>query len=694
MRTAPAVNRLPPARVPAMNLRQTLSSLPRDARDTIFLLLVIVWVIAPQAPNLPLWTSVLASALLLWRGHMALKVRPLPGRWTVFSLLVASVAGTVFTHGTILGRDAGVTLIVLLLALKMLELRARRDAMVVFFLGFFTILSNFFFSQSLTTAAAMLVGLMGLLMALVNAHMPVGRPPLWQTFRIAGAMALLGAPIMVALFMLFPRMAPLWGLPSDDPIGRSGLSGNMRIGDMAEIALDDRVAIRLRFEGNPNQMPPQSMLYFRGPVLTAFDGRQWQAEPYREDSTWAASAALPANLQVSGRELRYEVTLEPQRQPWLMVLEATPDAPQLSSMKAHMTQDLQWMTNRPITEVLRYQAVSYPEFRHGPQKSVRQLRAFTELPPGFNPRTLELAAQIRADPKLSAGGTQALVDAALQRLRTGGYTYTLAPGLYGEHTADEFWFDRRQGFCEHIASAFVVLMRAMDVPSRIVAGYQGGERNPVDGYWTVRNADAHAWTEVWMEDRGWVRVDPTGAVSPGRVGQFQRLRPPEGVFGAAIGTLSPGLAQNLRAVWEAVNNSWNQWVLNYTQSRQMDLLKALGFESPSWQDLTTVLGYLVIATALGAGAWSLWERSQHDPWLRLLARTRQRLARAGLVLPDNLPPRAMAERVQAQFGLPAAGVADWLLRLERLRYAPEPGAELGALRRQFRALPWPKPARH
>lgn len=674
-----------------MSLRQTLHALPRDARDTLFLLVVIAWVIAPQVNVLPAWASLLAAGLMLWRGWLAFKGRPLPTRWVLAVPLVIAVAGTLYAHRTILGRDAGVTLIVMLLALKMLELRARRDALVVFFLGFFTMLSNFFFSQSLFTAAAMLVALLGLLTALVNAHMPVGRPPLSQALRTAGTMALLGAPIMAALFMLFPRMAPLWGMPADNLTGRSGLSGTMKIGDMAEIALDDRVAIRLRFEGDERSIPPQSALYFRGPVMTGFDGREWQAEPFREDSPWAARVAVPANLKVSGPAVRYEVTLEPQRQPWLMVLEATPEAPTLPNMQAYMTQDLQWMTARPITEVLRYQAVSYPSFRHGPTTSSRQLRVHTELPPGFNPRTLELATQMRADPTLTNADTQQLVDAVLQRLRTGGYSYSLDPGVFGEHTADEFWFDRKEGFCEHISSAFVVLMRALDVPARIVTGYQGGERNPVDGYWTVRNADAHAWAEVWMESRGWVRVDPTGAVSPGRIGAFQRLRAPQGAFATAMGTvISPGLAQNLRAVWEAVNNSWNQWVLNYTQSRQLDLLKSLGFESPSWQDLTMVLGILIIVAALGGMGWSLWERSQHDPWLRLLARARQRLARAGLVVPDTLPPRAMAERVQAQFGAPAAAVADWLLRLERVRYAPHPEAALGDLRREFRSIAWPK----
>ena len=678
-----------------MTLRQTLHALPRDARDTLFLLCVIAWVIAPQVNVLPVWASLLAGGLLLWRGWLAWKGRPLPTRWVLAIPLILAVGGTLYTHRTILGRDAGVTLIVMLLALKMLELRARRDAMVVFFLGFFTMLSNFFFSQSLFTAAAMLVALLGLLAAVVNAHMPVGRPPLAQTLRTAGTMALLGAPIMAALFMLFPRMAPLWGMPADNLTGRSGLSGTMKIGDMAEIALDDRVAIRLRFEGDERSIPPQSALYFRGPVMTGFDGREWQAEPFREDSPWAARVAVPANLEVSGPAVRYEVTLEPQRQPWLMVLEATPEAPTLPNMQAYMTQDLQWMTARPITEVLRYQAVSYPSFRHGPTTSSRQLRVHTELPPGFNPRTLELATQMRADPTLTNADTQQLVDAVLLRLRTGGYSYSLDPGVFGEHTADEFWFDRKEGFCEHISSAFVVLMRALDVPARIVTGYQGGERNPVDGYWTVRNADAHAWAEVWMESRGWVRVDPTGAVSPGRIGAFQRLRAPQGAFATAMGTvISPGLAQNLRSVWEAVNNSWNQWVLNYTQSRQLDLLKSLGFESPSWQDLTMVLGILIIAAALGGMGWSLWERSQHDPWLRLLARARQRLARAGLVVPDTLPPRAMAERVQAQFGAPAAAVADWLLRLERVRYAPQPDTEWSHLRREFNTLPWPPASKH
>ncbi|MDD2713955.1 MAG: DUF3488 and transglutaminase-like domain-containing protein, partial [Simplicispira sp.] len=641
-----------------MNLRHTLATLPREARDTLFLLAVIAWVVAPQVAHLPLWTSALAAAVLLWRGALAWTGRPLPGRWTLLALLVLAVGATLLTYRTIVGRDAGVALIVMLLTLKTLEVRARRDAMVIFFLGFFTLLSNFFFSQSLPVAVAMLIGLLGLLAALVNAHLPVGRPPLAQSLHLATHMALLGTPIMLVLFVLFPRMAPLWALPSDTQSGRSGLSANMQVGTVAALAMDDSVALRVLFETPGNAAPPQSQLYFRGPVLSQFDGREWQAPALADAgrNLWRAQRdSAPAELHTQGAPLRYAVTLEPHQRPWLMLLDAAPQPPTLSGMGATMLPDLQWLATRPLTEVTRYSATSYPQFRHGPLQATVQLRALTDLPPGFNPRTLALAQQLQADPAVASGGTPALIEAALERLRSGGYQYTLEPGVYGQHTADEFWFDRKAGFCEHIASAFVVLMRAADVPARIVTGYQGGERNEIDGYWTVRQSDAHAWSEVWVQERGWVRVDPTGAVSPGRVGQFQRLQAPRGMLGNAMGAvLSPDLAQRLRATWEAVNNGWNQWVLNYTQARQLDLLKTLGFAAPGWQDLARILAGVVGLAALVGAAWALRQRSQHNPWLRLLARARQRLARAGLAVPDSTPPRTMAALAQAHFGDSAA----------------------------------------
>jgi transglutaminase-like putative cysteine protease len=459
------------------------------------------------------------------------------------------------------------------------------------------------------------------------------------------------------------------------------------VGTIAELALDDTIAARIKFEND--RAPPQSQLYFRGPVLAQFDGREWTSLP-----GWARGGQWSSNLRVSGEPVRYEVTLEASNRPWLLTLDVAQKAPVAPGFEVTGTPDLQWFANRPLNDLVRYSAESYTQFRSGPLKRTGgQLQAYLALPPGTNPRTAALAAEMRADPALSnltpQADTPAFVQAALRRLRTGGYTYTLDPGVYGNDTADEFWFDRKEGFCEHIASAFVVLMRNLGIPSRIVTGYQGGEFNNIDKYWVVRQSDAHAWAEVWQEGTGWTRVDPTGSVSPGRIGQFQRLTPQPGLIAGAIGAMSPTLAQNFRAAWEAVNNGWNQWVLNYTQSRQLNLLKNIGFEAPSLEDLAYVLLYLLVGASLAGAAWTLWERSRHDPWLRLLGQARARLAKAGLALPETAPPRQMAQAADARFGASAQAVRDWLLKLEAQRYAPSTPASLSTLRSEFRRLAWP-----
>ena len=258
---------------PPMTLA-ALARLPRETRDTLFLLGVIGWLILPLVAQLPLWCSALAATVLAWRAVLTLQNRPLPRRAWLVLLLVLTVAGTWASHRTLLGRDAGVTLVVVLLALKTLELRARRDALVVFFLGFFALLTNFFYSQSLPVAAAMLVGLLGLLTALVNAHRPVGEPSLRESAAVALRMALAGTPVMLALFLFFPRFAPLWGIPSDALTGRSGLSATMEVGQVAKLALDDGIALRVKFDGAP---PPQGELYFRArcsAASTAANGRR------------------------------------------------------------------------------------------------------------------------------------------------------------------------------------------------------------------------------------------------------------------------------------------------------------------------------------------------------------------------------------------------------------------------------------
>lgn len=665
-----------------------LRQMPRDTRDTLFTLGVIAWVLLPQLGNLPVWCSTMAGAVLLWRAWLTVSGQPLPGRWWRLALLAATVTATLLSYRTLLGREPGVTLIVVLLTLKTLELRARRDAFVVFFLCFFTMLTNFFFSQSLFTAAAMLVAMLGLLTALVNAHMPVGKPALRQSAQIAGTMALLGAPVMAVLFVLFPRIGPLWGVPSDSLGSRSGLSATMQVGNMARIALDNGIAMRVRFDGPP---PAQSSLYFRGPVLSTFDGHEWL--PLRPE--FPAAMQPTAELRVRGNPLRYEVTLEPGNGgPWLMLLDASANGPLLPQLRPRMTSELQWVAGRSVNELLRYRAESYTDFQHGPLLASPGLQDYVSLPAGFNPRTLGLAAELLRQPALRQADGAARVAAVLSRLRSGGYTYTLSPGVSGEHSADEFWFDSKQGFCEHIASSFVVLMRAMDVPARVVTGYQGGELNPVDGYWVVRHRDAHAWAEVWLTGRGWVRVDPTTAVAPSRVETAARLDIPEGAIAAAVNTVSPGLRISLRSLWEASNNRWNQWVLNYTQDRQLSLLRELGFDAPTWQTLS----YLLIATgvlaSLVGAAWAAWDSRQQDPWLRLLRRAATRLQGMGVKFEPQCPPRQLALLTLQQLGSQPAfaqAMHDWLLRLEAQRYAP-PQAQtpkLHTLARELQRLPHP-----
>jgi len=666
-----------------------LSNLPRDSRDTLFLLGVIAWIVLPHTAHLPLWCSVLAAAILLWRGGLAVTQRPLPGRWWLLGVLVLTLVGTFLSYRTLLGRDAGVVLIVVLLTLKTLELRARRDAFVVFFLGFFTMLTNFFYSQTLLTAAAMLLALLGLLAALVNSHLPAGRPSLWQSVRMAARMLLLGAPLMVLLFVLFPRFAPLWGTPSDAMAGRSGLSARMQVGTIASLALDDSVAMRVRFEGD--EQPLQGQLYFRGPVLSTFDGREWL--PLQ--ASFPPRLQPQAALQVAGAPLRYEVTLEPHNRPWLLTLDAVASAPELpGDMRAYMNEQLQWQASAPVTDRLRYRAQSHVDFRHGPLRPIASLQDYVALPAGFDPRTRALAAELRRE---AGGDPRTVIDLALRQLRNGGYVYTLEPGEFGQHTADEFWFDRKAGFCEHMASSFAVLMRAAGIPARIVTGYQGGERNTVDSFWVLRQSDAHAWTEVWLAGQGWLRVDPTAAVAPSRIGSLQRVLARRGAIATALeNAVSPELSLNLRALWEAVNNAWNQRILNYTQSRQLNLLRALGFESPSWEDLGLLLLGALVAGSLTGVAWTRWERQRHDPWLRLLERVRRQLQRAGLQLPAGTTPREMGHRL-AQTRDPhdnrVQAILGWLQRFEQLRYARRQSGretdDLAALRRELHQLNWP-----
>jgi protein-glutamine gamma-glutamyltransferase len=643
--------------------------LPREARDVLFLLAVIAWTIAPHFAHLPAWCLALTVAVVAWRALLAITNAALPGRWPLIAVLLLAAGLTWWTHRTLLGKDAGITMLVVLMVLKTLELRARRDALVVFFLGFFIVLTNFLYAQTMLVAAMMLVSVWGLLTALVLAHMPVGRPPLARAGAVAARAAVLGAPIMVVLFVLFPRIAPLWAVPQDTQ-AKTGLSGSLRMGGVAELAVDESPVFRVRFAG---PAPDASRLYWRGPALGRFDGIEWS----RIEPSLPRAYVRGAQLEVRGTPTAYEMTLEPSRLPLLPLLEATPSTPEDrptvdDGVRALLRSDLQWMTQRPVTERLRFSARAFLDHRHGPREDEAGLRDYTDLPPGFNPRTLEWADRLRREPRLAQADTPQLIEAVMAHVRA-GFTYTLTPGTYGDldegrFAIDEFWLDRRQGFCEHFSTAFVVIMRAMDVPARIVTGYQGMDLEPQDGWYIVRNSHAHAWAEVWIDGRGWVRVDPTAAVAPERVVQSRALRPRPGAVAAAFEAVNPALLAQLRGAWERVNNGWNQWVLKYSRSEQFDLLTRLGWRSPDAADLAKLLVLLLSAAALAGAAWAWWDRQRRDPWQRLTGRIGKRLRALGVDSTSADAPRALATRVRQRLGGRGEAMARELEALEALRY--------------------------
>lgn len=673
------------------------TAMSRDARDTLFLLGVIGWTLLPLFSHVPGWCSAYAIAALAWRAWLAWRHASLPPRWVLLGALAIAAVGTAWSHQTLLGKDAGVSLLVLLAALKTLELRARRDAVVVFFLGFVLVLANFLHSQSLGTALAMLGSVAGLLAALALAHMPSGRPGLAQALGLAARHALVGMPLVLLLFLFFPRLPPLWGQPASN-LGHTGLSDDLELGQVAELVSDDSLAMRVDFLGRPP--PAGEALYFRGPVLRLYDGRRWRAD---DGGVGAPPAPGLPPTPGSGRiqltldqPVDYEVTFEPLRVASLPLLEFTALQPQLEStaMWLALRDDLHWQPQRPIQERLKLRGLAHLRMSYDlstgviPEGLVKP--ADLALPANVHPLTQAWSTALRrpGGPLYGVPGERLAAQASdllLQHIRNAGFQYALAPGegRAGDRddAVDDFWLAHRTGFCEHYAAAYVVVMRSLGVPARIVTGYQGGTLNPLNGLLEVRQSDAHAWAEIWLPERGWTRVDPTAAVAPDRVRQGLRLRVPPGLMSGALTQVSPEVLERLRQIWGAVDHRWNDWVLQYGRQRQRDLLEDLGWEQP---DLLTAGRTLLLALAalgLAGAAWAAWDgwRSQRrDPWLRLLTRTQATLLRRGLTEALELPPRSLAERVLQRWGAAApqaaTEVADALRRLDAWRYAAAPSA--------------------
>ncbi len=666
-----------------------LRSLPRDARDTLFLLAVAAITLVPLASHLPGWAVAGSGVLLAWRAFLAWRSRPLPSRWWLALLLMLGAGGAWLQFHTIFGRDPGITLVSLLLGLKALETRNRRDTYVLFYLGFFGVAANFLYSQSALTAGWMLLATAGWITALINANLPAGEPPLRQRLWLTARLLAFGTPAMIVLFLLFPRFGPLWALPSDAQAA-TGLSDHMDAGSIASLARDDSVAFRVQFFG---PRPPERELYWRGPVLTTFNGRQWKPRPVSPREL-QAGLNPPRNFRTQGTGFRYSVTLQPTQQPFVFGLDAADEAPTLDGQtQTEVVQlaNLELRAIRPITQLVRYDLTSYPRYSYGPRRFGPRFDADLQLPQGDNPRTVALGEAFARKAKADGGGPLQVAQTALQMFRREPFHYSLDPGAYpGRNQIDDFLFDRRVGFCEHYAQAFVVLMRAAGIPARIVTGYQGGRENPIDHTWVVRQSDAHAWAEYWVAGRGWLRADPTAMVDPSRIdrsGQTLAARAP--LFGiAALGPRDMNLLLKLRNLSDAMNNAWNQWVLDYGQTRQNNLLRKLGMAQPNWAQLSALaIAALSLAVSL-MGLLLVWERRKSDPWAAAYAALRARLAKAGVASSPADAPMALATRVHQSTLPPAvsAEICALLGDLERWRYAKTGAASAREQRHQLRQL--------
>jgi transglutaminase-like putative cysteine protease len=645
---------------------------PLTRSGLMWLLVALVLAVVPHAVALPIWLSTLFFAMAGWRGFIAFRNRALPARWLLLAVAVLAGAGVLIDFRTLFGRDAGVALLIAMTACKLLETRGLRDGVVLVFLGYLLVMGNLLYSQEIPLVTYLFAVVLLMLAAQVMIHRQHAGLGALAPLRLTGKMALQAVPVMLILFVLFPRIpGPLWGLPQDAHKGRTGLSDEMMPGTVSTLSKSDAVAFRARFTG---PFPSPSQLYWRGPVLWNFDGRRWTAGE-------APPSPVPVPFTPEGAAVDYSVILEPSNRIWLLAL----DLPAMLPPQASMTPSFQLVRQQPVNEVYRYQMRSYPQYRTGDLQATERARAL-RLPSRGNPQVRALAAEWRAQDTRP----ESMVGRALAMFRQQTFYYTLNPPLLGTDSVDEFLFNTRQGFCEHYASAFVFLMRAAGVPARVVTGYQGGERNTFGDYLIVRQSDAHAWAEVWLEGRGWVRVDPTGAVAPNRVqdGLYAAVTDGQNLpFLIRRGGDSAWLHQ-LAMSWDSLNNSWNEWVLAYGPDRQKEFLSGLGFGAVDWREMIIAMTVALAGFVLVVVGLRWLDQGSRDPVVRAWQRFCARLARRGLARGVQEGPLAFVQRVADRRPDLAEPVCEIGRLYATLRYGPTASPEdvhqLQRLVRQFR----------
>ena len=615
-----------------------------------WLLAAAATTLAPHGAHLPAALTAIGVLLLAWRGLIARSGRPLPPRSLLVAIAAAIVTVVLFEFRHVFGKDPGIGLLAGLLSLKLLETDSVRDGRAVVLLCFFMQLGQFLYEQNMAIAALALLGTLAAvasLLALQGAAAPA------RTRAIdAARLQVLAVPLMLVLFVLFPRVqGPLWGLPADAYSRTGGLSDSMAPGDLARLGESSEIAFRAVFQGDP---PPPAERYWRGPVLTRFDGHTWRAGPLR-------TARQPA-YRAQGVAYPYALTLEAHNQHWLLALDFPAAAPGL-----RYSDDYQLLSREPVHSRLRVELLSYPHTPVGRDEAEATLREALELPAGANPRTVELGHSLRA----AARRPDDIPALAIDHFRRRRLTYTLDPAPLGRDDVDSFLFDTRQGFCEHFAAAFVVTLRAAGVPARVVTGYQGGELNPVDGTLVIRQSDAHAWAEVWLAGSGWQRIDPTAASAPLRIENGLAAALPDSARLPLLMRADLAWLHALRNQFDALNNRWNEWVLGYNPARQRALLGGLGFGEPDWQTLTALMGAASAVVMAAITVWTLRRRSPADALDRSWARLCRRLATVGLARAAWEGPLDYAARVARQRPDLAAPLTALATDYARLRYGPD-----------------------
>ena len=607
--------------------------------------------------RLPAWVTVAALLLALWRLAVARSALPQPGRIARAVLVAVVTLGVLARFHTLNGLAAGTALLALMAALKLLETDRRRDRLVLVGAGLFLLLAACLDRQSLVRAPLYLAQawLCCAALAVIASDGLPGRTAL----ALSGRTLLLALPLAVLLFLFFPRFAgSFWAIRHGEE-ATTGLSETMSPGSIGKLTTAYDVAFRAQFEG---EMPPPEQRYWRGPVLVEFDGATWS----RGSHDWSS----PTPWQFTGRGYLYRVALEPSRHHFWFALDTPARSPDAN---VQLTHDYELRATQPVSDPTSYRALSYTGRRVATPLAEWERLEDTALPRGLNPRSLELARALRA----RAAGDAAYVAAALDYLRSNGFVYSLEPEEPGRDQIDDFLFRTRTGFCGHYASAFTVLMRAAGVPARVVTGYQGGEWNPVGAYLAVRQSDAHAWVEVWLDGSGWTRVDPTAVVAPERLVRAALDLLPEAMsVSTRLLRGSPWVVSLLQR-WDAANAWWNERVVKFDYATQIDVLERLGVRSADawalgWAFVAALLAWLVILAWHMRGAV---RSARPEALVRAYVLLCRKLAHTGVRRAAHEGPLAYAAALRGAAPDLGEGAHALLACYARLRYgAPEPAS--------------------